>query len=177
MRYKKKYLMLSLLIFILLLLATGCSRKTYKIDNRSIVLDKEYKEFRDGDIRYWYDIYDSTISLTYPEGYKFTYESDIDRFTGFDEDEYIKVKEKYVDPMELVKILRSQPKRAGILGFLGIMVLGMGVIIYFYPDMFYAIRSRGRFRIPHESEYPTIRKISVFYIGLGILFLFLYMIG
>ncbi len=181
MPYKRKYLVQVFLILVLLLLSTGCSRKTYKFDNKSIVLDTENKEFREGELRYGYEIDDSTITLYYPEGYRFTYDSYADNSPVFDgdKDEYLKLKEKYVDPEELIKILRSQPKNEGILGFMGIMLLGIGVIYYFYPNMFYAIRGRGKsqFRVPSESGYSTIKKISIFLVILGALLIILYIIG
>lgn len=181
MSRNKIYLVQFFLILILLLLSTGCSRKAYKIDNKSIVLDTENKEFRDGETRYGYEIYDSTITLYYPEGYRFTYDPYTDDSAVFDgdNDEYLQLKEKYANPDELIKILRSQPKREGALGFMGIMFLGIGIIYCFYPNMFYAIRGRGQsqFRVPSESEFPTIKKISIFLIVLGVLLIILYIIG
>ncbi|MFT4105626.1 MAG: hypothetical protein QM657_07695 [Lacrimispora sp.] len=180
MRCKKIYLVQVISMLSLLLLLTGCSRHKYEInDNKSIILDTEYNEFRDGETTYSYEIYDSRISLYYPEGYRFTYDSYLERFTGFDEEEYQDAKEKYVDPEELVRILDSQPKREGVLGFIGMMLLAYGFAIYFYPDMFYTIRGlwKSQFLIPSESEYPVIRKISISSIILGIFLFFLYMIG
>lgn len=91
-----------------------------------------------------------TIALYYPEGYRFTYNPRSDDFAIFDgyEDEYLEMKEKYAGPDELIKLFQSQPKHDSALGSMGMMIAVIGLITYFYPDMFYAIRSRRKFYIP-----------------------------
>lgn len=87
------------------------------------------------------------------------------------------MKEKYTGPDELIKILQTQPKHEGALGLMGMMIAGIGLITYFYPDMFYAIRSRRKFYIPSEREYLVIKNMSIPFFIAGFILLILYMIG
>lgn len=89
----------------------------------------------------------------------------------------MEIKEKYADPDELVKILQSQPKHEGALGFMEMMIAGIGPITYFYPDMFYAIRSRRKFYILSEREYSVIKNMSILFVIAGFILLILHMIG
>ncbi len=41
------------------------------------------------------------------------------------------MKEKYAGPDELIKILQSQPKHEGALGFMEMMIAVIGLITYF----------------------------------------------